>query len=54
MDWVRFRVINGYDVILNMSTAIPIKLKIEMWQFTPTHNSMRQRVAKNRKLQFEV
>ena len=26
MVWVRFRVIYGYDVILNMSTAVGIKL----------------------------
>ena len=36
MVWVRFRVICGYDLILNMSTAVRIKLKIEKWQFTPT------------------
>ena len=36
MVWVRVRVICGYDVKLNMSTAELIKLQIEKWQFTPT------------------
>ena len=32
----RFRVISGYDVTLNMSTAVRIKLQIVMWKFSPT------------------
>ena len=35
---VRVRVISGYDVTLNMSTAVRIKLQSEKWQFTPTYN----------------
>ena len=35
-DRVRVRVICGYGVKLNMSTAVRIKLEIEKWQFTPT------------------
>ena len=36
MVWVMVRVIYGYDVMFNMSTAVRIKLQIEKWQFTPT------------------
>ena len=39
MVWVRVGVIYGYDVMLKMSTAVRIKLQIEMWQFTPTEKS---------------
>ena len=32
---VRFRVIIGYDVTLNISTAVSIILQSVMWKFSP-------------------
>ena len=42
---VRVRVICGYDVILNMSTAVRIKLQTVVWKFSPTYFSTLQNIV---------